>query len=404
MIFSHVCVDMGICVATIETSAFFGCIASVVHFFTWREIEMKKTLLLLIVLILLFTLVACGTETPKAEKYCWSCGGGVTKQAVFCEHCGVSLKENSSEDSSDDGSTGTTQPSSDESTGTGTTQPSTCNHNWKNATCTTPKICEKCNLTEGEANGHWWYEATCTDARICTVCLTEDPDSEPLGHSYIKGECERCGETESDYAQPTVTADKTNLYINGAYQVVYLTMIGDGAIVYDIDNTQIVDCQWGDWDGNTIPLTFYPVSSGETYVTVYPEGYDDKGITIYVMVVIDTPSELTTLTIEGEGNEFKQYITGLPNTNKLHSVTYEIEPYVDDEICIWIDYVVSCIDCVEYNGYIRIRYNLYNSSGVVVETGLTITEFTHTNTQYAGTMVFSGLPADDYTLVFSDSY
>lgn len=378
---------------------------------------MKKILSLLIAVIMLFTLVACGNEAPKAEKYCWSCGGSVTKQAVFCEHCGVSLTENSTDSSSNDGTTASTQTSTDEftgtevtqtptneATGTGATPPTTCNHSWRQATCTTPKTCEKCGLTEGEANGHWWHEATCTDARICTVCLAIDPESEPLGHLYIEEKCARCGEIDSDYAQPTITADKTSLYMDENYQVVYFTMIGDGTIVCDIDNTYVVDCEWGDWDGDTIPLTFTPISSGETYVTVYPEGYDNKGITIYVTVDIDTPSELTTLTIEGEGSEFKQYITGLPNTNKLHSVTYKIEPYVDDEICIWIDYVVSCIECVEYNGYIRIRYNLYNSSGVVVETGETITEFTHTNTQYAGTMVFSGLPADDYTLVFSDSY
>lgn len=41
-----------------------------------------------------------------------------------------------------------------------------CNHEWTEATCETPKICEKCDVTEGE----------------------------PLGHTTEEGICERCGE------------------------------------------------------------------------------------------------------------------------------------------------------------------------------------------------------------------
>lgn len=148
---------------------------------------MKNPLLLFVVIIMVFSLVACKTETPKSEKYCWSCGGGITKQAVYCEHCGAYLKENDTGTTSKDSTT-------DESTITETVSSTICDHSWKNATCTTPRTCEKCGVTEGKANGHWWYEATCTDARICTVCLIEDPESEPLGHSYIQGKCERCGD------------------------------------------------------------------------------------------------------------------------------------------------------------------------------------------------------------------
>ncbi len=35
-------------------------------------------------------------------------------------------------------------------------------HEWKEATCTEPKTCTKCDKTEGEALGHTWVEATCT--------------------------------------------------------------------------------------------------------------------------------------------------------------------------------------------------------------------------------------------------
>lgn len=179
-------------------------------------------------------------------------------------------------------------------------------------------------------------------------------------------------------------------------------MTGYGTIVYDIDDTSIVTCEWGEWDGDVIPLTFTPISSGSTFVTVYIEDTDIE-IVIDVSVYIPTPSQLSSLTVEGVGNEHMQYIGGNTNVNVIHSLTYEIIT-VGDKISIDIDYNVSCIECENYTGYIRIRYNLYNSSGVVVQTGLTLIPFTHTNTLYAAGFDFSLLPPDDYKLVFSDAY
>lgn len=49
---------------------------------------MKKTTIVLLVFALTLSLAACGEE-QKAEKYCWNCGEGITKEASFCEHCGT---------------------------------------------------------------------------------------------------------------------------------------------------------------------------------------------------------------------------------------------------------------------------------------------------------------------------
>ena len=47
-------------------------------------------------------------------------------------------------------------------------------HFWKEATCTSPKICTSCGLTEGDAlspnKSHVWTEATCTTPKTCTIC------------------------------------------------------------------------------------------------------------------------------------------------------------------------------------------------------------------------------------------
>lgn len=381
---------------------------------------MKKTLLLLIVLSMLFTFAACGNETPKAEKYCWSCGGGVTKQAVFCEHCGVSLKETSTEASSNDGPTGTTQiptdevtgtestqPSTDESIGTGTTQPSACNHSWKEATCTTPKTCEKCNLTEGEANGHWWHEATCTDARICTVCLAEDPDSEPLGHSYVQGECERCGETDPGYSQVAITADKYSLYLNSDSSVVYITMTGGDSVTYDIGNTNIVNCEWGDWDGDTIPLTFHPISSGQTSVTIYIEGTD---VEISIDVTVDRPIPYS-LTIVGIGEEFETATGAYQNISIINSADYSVTDNIDynNTVSFEVDVVATMIQAGDPPAFgalytIGIDYELINEDGVYVQTGNLWIDVDYLNRAYAQTIYFFDLEPGHYTLKFSDNY
>ena len=59
-----------------------------------------------------------------------------------------------------------------------------CNHEWKDATCTTPKTCTLCQKTEGEALGHTGGTATCTAKAICTTCNTEYGDL--AAHNYTQ--------------------------------------------------------------------------------------------------------------------------------------------------------------------------------------------------------------------------
>ena len=69
-------------------------------------------------------------------------------------------------------------------------------HSWNDATCTKPKTCSRCGVTEGEALGHTWsdwnvtLEPTCTEDgsqyRTCTVCNhTVTETIVKLGHNYI---------------------------------------------------------------------------------------------------------------------------------------------------------------------------------------------------------------------------
>lgn len=75
-------------------------------------------------------------------------------------------------------------------------------HVWAAATCTTPKTCTVCGLTEGEANGHTWTEANCTTAKTCSVC--HSVEGEALGHDWQDATteapktCSHCGLTEGE--------------------------------------------------------------------------------------------------------------------------------------------------------------------------------------------------------------
>ncbi len=63
-----------------------------------------------------------------------------------------------------------------------------CRHEWIDATCTAPKTCSKCGITEGETLWHNWKDATCTDPKTCAQCgLTE---GSKLGHDWELATCE----------------------------------------------------------------------------------------------------------------------------------------------------------------------------------------------------------------------
>ena len=70
-------------------------------------------------------------------------------------------------------------------TGCDNSAESTCQHDWKSATCTTPKTCSKCNETMGNAYGHTWIgNESCTVSKVCSRC--NEPQNKNLGH--IEGE------------------------------------------------------------------------------------------------------------------------------------------------------------------------------------------------------------------------
>lgn len=77
-----------------------------------------------------------------------------------------------------------------------------CQHEWVEATCLTPKICNLCQETEGEALGHTWAEVTCAAPKTCTAC--GETEGEALPHTWVEANyqnpktCTECGATEGE--------------------------------------------------------------------------------------------------------------------------------------------------------------------------------------------------------------
>ena len=75
-------------------------------------------------------------------------------------------------------------------------------HEWKEATCNSARICKICSESEGEALGHDYADATCDKPKTCTRC--DSTYGDPLGHhmaaaSYTKPSwCTRCEYTEGE--------------------------------------------------------------------------------------------------------------------------------------------------------------------------------------------------------------
>lgn len=299
---------------------------------------MKKTVLLFLAIFMCFILIACDSQ-DNATITCVNCGEENATNAKFCQSCGKAVSSSDNEEDTTD-------------------------------------------TKEDGSNSN-------TDTQ------------KPHEHTFENGECIYCNEDDPNYVALTLTSTKYNINLEENSDVAYITMIGGESVTYNIDDTSVVNCEWGDWDDDIIPLTFIPISSGNTVVTVYIEGYD-KSITINVSVELPE----STLTIEGVGKEYNTYYTGAAygDVQFLHSAEYSITNQSNNKIWIEVEVIAETIENNVINQhYIGIEYELYNENDVCVETGYIWIDANYSHRKYSQIIQFY-VASGNYTLIFKDMY
>ena len=150
---------------------------------------MKRIVALILTVIMIFALVACDKE--KAEKYCWSCGEGITKSAVFCEHCGAKINE-----SSNDTTTTTTTTSHSEEEETSTTKADETN------TSSTTQTANQHSTTTSKATTTTTTKPSTNTSQTTTTTTTTTTKKTTTAHthSYYKYVCTGCGAVDKTHA------------------------------------------------------------------------------------------------------------------------------------------------------------------------------------------------------------
>ncbi len=105
------------------------------------------------------------------------------------------------------------------------TQGTVAGHQWQEATCLTPKTCAVCGATEGSVtNDHLWQDATCKAPKTCSRCNLKE--GEPLEHELMDPNyhdpktCKNCDYTEGEPLPPLYATFPVNV-INAQVDTVY---------------------------------------------------------------------------------------------------------------------------------------------------------------------------------------
>lgn len=189
---------------------------------------MKKRFSLLLVLVMLLSLFACGKDNPQSTN--------------------PSTNPGQSTD-------GTEKPSAT------ATEGKEAGHSYKDATCTAPKTCTKCGATEGKAAAHSYSNGACT---VCGAMDPNVPFTDHVWFAYIEKPCDpnmpETGEILAVYyLNPTNFQGYTykEFYANINYESNhYGNVTHNGKTYYDFwFSASMNGIEWED-NGDTVKVTF----------------------------------------------------------------------------------------------------------------------------------------------------
>lgn len=153
---------------------------------------MKRILIFVLVVLMAFSISSCGKET--AEKYCYNCGKGITKEYAYCPDCGTLVKN--------------IGETTEESTAVTTTEAPTTTEKTTEPETTTATTVATTSTATKPAHSHAYSKkvtpATCTEKGFTTYTCAcgksyKDNYTEP-SHNYKNNVCTRCDAVDRSYA------------------------------------------------------------------------------------------------------------------------------------------------------------------------------------------------------------
>lgn len=124
-------------------------------------------------------------------------------------------------------------------------------------------------------------------------------------------------------------------------------------VKYSIGDTDIVDCEWGDWEGDELPLLIKPQKVGKTTITIASTKTSDK--LVINVTVIDEPKTRDKNAKELNAKEI--YAKCAPATAELQ-VTAADGDYIGSGFFILSGYLVTNYHVIE--GATKIQVTLHN--------------------------------------------
>lgn len=219
----------------------------------------------------------------------------------------------------------------------GETQGSPLGHVWSPATCTEPERCGICGETGKAAAGHDWIAPTCTEPKTCRICSMTEGSA--AGHMWSEATydlpktCQACGETDGEPLKPdpiylvdmdfcdkygklwTWSEYPVDYYAHGPSNdsSVYMDMNTPGHItgqVYDHEGNRYTNALWVDLGGPASPYyVSYNLEGNYTTLTFtcgMMEGLENTAYTKYFDIYFDGKLEFTSKTM-GKGESSVVY-------------------------------------------------------------------------------------------------
>ena len=219
-----------------------------------------------------------------------------------------------------------------------------CDHQWSEATCTTPKTCAKCGQTEGEAAGHtprqWVVSAvdaealTMTRDLICDVCgEVTDTQETSTGMAPVNSQIPVSPE---EWYQCLLT----NVQAYGAGQSLYSYPVesADNALLHSLVSMSQMNAvfSYQDTQGNVITTDNGELRGKVHNIRVDAQFTNDNAKEFFMLLMLVALNNNSELTPEDANALAGQIMSGGTVTDNGYTYAMEVLSVEDHRVCVSI--------------------------------------------------------------------